>query len=157
MERRGVVPGVVLIVLGVLFLIAQQTGIGAEGVVAAIGLAFLVAYVFSRNYGFIVPGGIMTGLGIGIIYEMRAHAGGAPVLLGLGFGFVSIYAIDAAVRRTSSGWWPLIPGGVLTVLGLVLAAGQSGLLGAIGRWWPAILILIGLYIVFRRRAGEPKQ
>ncbi|MDR5694573.1 MAG: hypothetical protein QN198_09715 [Armatimonadota bacterium] len=152
MNQRRVVSGIVLIVLGIIFLVAQQTGIGGEGVVASIGVAFLVAYAFTRNYGLLVPGGIMTGLGIGIIYEARMDRGGAPVLLGLGLGFLSITVIDLAVRRTQWGWWPLIPGGVLSLIGLLLAAGQAGILGTIGRWWPAILILIGLALLLRRRA-----
>ncbi|MGH8246893.1 MAG: LiaF transmembrane domain-containing protein [Gammaproteobacteria bacterium] len=60
-----------------------------------------------------------------------------------------------ARRRTQWGWWPLIPGGILTLIGLMLAADQVGLLGAIGHWWPAILIVIGLYILLRRRVEPP--
>lgn len=157
MDPRRIAPGVILIALGVFFLIAQRINVGGEAVVAAIGLAFLVAYWLTRNYGFLVPGGIMTGLGVGIIYEARADAGGAPVLLGLGVGFIGIFVIDAAVRRASWGWWPLVPGGVLTLIGLLLAAGQSGLLGAIGRWWPAVLILIGLWFLLRGRSEVPKS
>lgn len=157
MDQRRMVPGVILIALGVLFLIAQRINVGGEAVVAAIGLAFLVAYWLTRNYGLLVPGGIMTGLGIGIIYEVRSNAGGAPVLLGLGLGFVGIYVVDAAVRRASWGWWPLIPGGVLTLIGLLLASGQTGLVGTIGRWWPAVLILIGLWFLQRGRSGVPKS
>lgn len=156
MDQRSSVLGVILIVLGIVFLIGQRLNVGGEGVVAAIGVAFLTAYAFTRNYGFLVPGGIMTGLGIGIICENRLNGEGAPVLLGLGLGFISIAVIDLARRRTQWGWWPLIPGGILTLIGLMLAAGQVGLLGYIGRWWPAILILIGLYVLLRRRVERPE-
>ncbi|HVH32402.1 MAG TPA: hypothetical protein VNA31_12190, partial [bacterium] len=64
MERRSL-PGIILIVLGVIFIVGQRLGIGGEGTTAAIGIAFLVAFVSTRNYGFLVPGGIMTGLGLG--------------------------------------------------------------------------------------------
>src|SRR5713226_6408186 len=123
MERRSL-PGVILILLGVIFIIGQRLGVGGEGVVAAIGLAFLIAFAFTRNYGFLVPGGIMTGLGIGIVYQARAERGGAPVLMGLGLGCLSIYALDVVGRRAVWGWWPLIPGGVLTLVGLLLASGS---------------------------------
>lgn len=152
MPQRPPVAGVVLILLGALFLLGQWLNVGGEGVVAMIGLAFLAAYAFTRQYGFLVPGGIMTGLGIGIIYEDRLQAEGAPVLLGLGLGFISIYVISRVRGRMPADWWPLIPGGVLTMIGLFLAAGQTGLLGAVGRWWPLVLIVIGLYIIFRQRA-----
>ncbi|MDP3702869.1 MAG: hypothetical protein Q8R78_00550 [Candidatus Omnitrophota bacterium] len=110
MDRQRSVIGIVLIALGVLFLVGQRLDIGGEGVVAVIGLAFLTAYAFTRNYGFLVPGGIMTGLGIGIIYETLLDANGAPVLLGLGLGFTTIYVISRLRERMSADWWPLIPG-----------------------------------------------
>lgn len=145
------VTGIILILLGVLFLFARWTGIGGEGIVAVIGVAFLAAYAVTGQYGLLVPGGIMTGLGIGIIYETRLDAQGAPVLLGLGLGFISIYIIGRLRGRLTGDWWPLIPGGVLAAIGLVLAGGQTGVMGAIGRWWPAALILLGLYLIYRQR------
>jgi len=153
MARRGSVAGVVLIVLGVLFLLGQWTGVGGEGLVALIGAAFLAAYALTRNYGLLVPGGIMTGLGVGIIYQDRLDGEGTPVLLGLGLGFAAIYLVDRAVRRAAGGWWPLVPGAVLTLIGLLQAGNQSGLQGALGRWWPLALVLLGLYLIFRRRGG----
>ncbi len=153
MDQR-VIVGAVLIAVGVVLLVALQSGVGGEITVATIGVAFLVAYAFRRYYAFLVPGGILAGLGIGILFETR-YDGGAPVLLGLGAGFLSIYLIDASARRRMGGWWPLIPGGILTVIGLALAAGQSGLLRAFGRWWPVVLILIGVTVLLRRRGEEP--
>lgn len=154
MAQRSSVVGIILIMLGALFLIGQWSGVGGEGVVALIGMAFLAAYAFTRQYGFLVPGGIMTGLGTGIIYETRMSAQGAPVLLGLGFGFLSVYVIGRMRGRMTADWWPLIPGGVLTLIGLLQAADQSGTFGAVARWWPAVLIIIGLYLIYRRRT-EP--
>ena len=152
MGSRRSVAGVVLIVLGVLFLLEQRLEVGGEAVVALIGMAFLTAYALTRQYGFLVPGGIMTGLGIGIISENRLDANGAPILLGLGAGFLAIYAISSFRGRMPGDWWPLIPGTVLAVIGLMLAAEATGALASAGRWWPLVLILIGLYVVFRRPA-----
>ena len=152
MGSRRSVAGVVLIVLGVLFLLEQRLEVGGEAVVALIGMAFLTAYALTRQYGFLVPGGIMTGLGIGIISENRLDANGAPILLGLGAGFLAIYAISSFRGRMPGDWWPLIPGTVLAVTGLMLAADATGALAAVGRWWPLVLILIGLYVVVRRPA-----
>lgn len=148
---RRSTTGIILVLLGILFLLGQWANIGGESVVAIIGLALLVAYAFTGHYGLLVPGGIMTGLGVGIVYETRLNGSGAPVLLGLGLGFLSIYVIGRTRGRMSGDWWPIIPGGILTVIGLIIAAGQTGLLGAIGRWWPAVLILLGLYLIYRQR------
>ena len=155
MERRSL-PGIILIVLGVTFIVGQRMGIGGEGTTAAIGLAFLVAFVWTRNYGFLVPGGIMTGLGLGIVIQNRAGGDGAPVLLGLGLGFCSIYALDAVNRRTLRGWWPLIPGGVLTLVGLAKASTTNSWLGVAAQWWPVALIVVGGYLLLRPRLGPPK-
>ena len=152
MGSRRSVAGVVLIVLGVLFLLEQRLEVGGEAVVALIGMAFLTAYALTRQYGFLVPGGIMTGLGIGIISENRFDGKGAPILLGLGAGFLAIYAISSFRGRMPGDWWPLIPGTVLAVIGLMLAAEATGALASVGRWWPLVLILIGLYVVVRRPA-----
>ncbi len=157
MEPKRMTLGAVLIALGVVLIVGQRMGVGGEGAVAAAGIAFLVAYALTRHYGFLVPGGIMTGLGIGIIYENRTQGQGVPVLLGLGLGFLSIYLIDAAGRRTARGWWPLIPGGVLTLIGLLQAAGRTGVLGDISRWWPVVLIAIGAYLLLRPRGGQPPK
>jgi hypothetical protein len=152
MAPRRSVAGIILIALGGLFLLGEYLRVGGEAIVALIGAAFLVAYALTRQYGFLVPGGIMTGLGIGIIYEDRVSAGGAPVLLGLGAGFVLIYAVSALRGRMPGDWWPLIPGGILAAIGLMLASDATGALAVVGRWWPLVLVLVGLYIVLRRPA-----
>jgi hypothetical protein len=152
MGSRQSVAGIILIALGVLFLLGQYLRVGGEAIVALIGIAFLVAHALTRQYGFLVPGGIMTGLGIGIIYEDRFNAGGAPVLLGLGAGFLLIYVLSVMRGRMPGDWWPLVPGTILTATGLMLAADATGALAVVGRWWPLVLVLLGLYIVLRRPA-----
>lgn len=153
MDNARRVSAFVLIALGVVFLVVQQAGVGGEAIVLAIGAAFLVAYAMTGTYGFLVPGGIMTGLGAGILYNAQTGNGGA-VVLGLGLGFLSIYVLS---RRVPAGWWPLIPGGILTVIGLATAANREGLLGEIARWWPVALILAGLAILLRRRNGAVER
>ncbi|HXF82458.1 MAG TPA: hypothetical protein VNN19_06880 [bacterium] len=152
MMQRPSVAGVVLIVLGALFLVAQWMGVGGEGVVALIGIAFLTAYFLTRHYGFLVPGGIMTGLGIGIIYAQRLQVQGAPVFLGLGLGFIAVFLLGRLRGRWAADWWPLIPGGILAAIGLLLAADQAGLLRMVGRWWPLVPIALGIGLLTRRRA-----
>lgn len=161
MNQRNLVPGLILIGLGVFLFVVQMTGVGAEAIVAVIGAGFLVAYAATRAYGFLVPGGIMTGLGLGIIWEVQYGGGGGAVLIGLGLGFLSIYLVDAAARRTPAGWWPLIPGGILATIGVLVEAGREGLLADISRLWPIILIVIGAWLVFvqvrGREAAPPEE
>lgn len=148
MNTRNLAPGVILIVLGALFLVVQLIDIG-EAVVALIGSAFLGAYAFTRQYGFLVPGGIMTGLGFGIIWQgQAAPEEGGVVVIGLGVGFLSIYVIDLLVRRASATWWPLIPGGILTTIGVLIEANRVELLAELEWAWPVILIVIGIIVLF---------
>ena len=43
-------------------------------------------------------------------------------------------------------WWPLIPGGILSAVGLVVLA-EDGIGGDVSRLWPVIIIAVGLIIL----------
>lgn len=149
------IAGLLLVAIGGALLLATTTDVGGEVVVAGIGVAFLVSFAMSRNYGMLVPGGILTGLGGGIIMESLG-AGGGSVPLGLGLGFVSIAVISqlTGVFSGSGWWWPFIPGGILTVVG-----GSEVLDLNLGAYVvPVVLIVIGLGLLTRpgrrSRAGD---
>jgi len=123
--KGPLVGGLILIVLGFGILLAQFTDSGGGPIVGGIGLAFLTAFFFAgHNYGFLIPGSIMTGLGVGIAAEEMGVVG-EPVVIGLGLGFILIWVIDAFfahVGPESGRWWPLIPGGILLTVGLMNTA-----------------------------------
>lgn len=148
--RAERLPGVLLILLGGLLLAVTRTGLGGEVVPAAIGVAFLIAWAATRQYGLLVPGGILTGLGIGILAQEQSGYDGL-VVLGLGLGFLLILLGDPGAGR----WWPLIPGGILTVIGFVALADQGGWVGDVARWWPALLIVAGVWFLLRPRSEPP--
>lgn len=142
------IVGVSLIVLGVLLFVFQLAGVGAESTVLLIGLAFLVAYVATRQYGFLVPTGILTGLGAGIVLA-ELGAPDAMVPLGLGLGFIAIAVVDGAVRgRTTGFWWPLIPGGIITVAALGDLPVVRDLVPYL---WPVGLVVVGALLILRAR------
>ncbi len=118
----GWLPGVILIVVGVTLFAVQLMHLDADVIVLVIGLVFATAYAATRRYGLLIPAGILTGLGAGILLE-DGGARGEPVVLGLGLGFLVIYGIDRLTSgaREPGRWWPLIPGAILTVI-----AGTSG-------------------------------
>jgi hypothetical protein len=90
----GWLPGVVLIVIGVMLFAVQLLHLEADFIVLIIGLVFAMAYVATRTYGLLIPAGILTGLGTGIRLEDFGYTR-EPVVLGLGLGFLAIYGIDA--------------------------------------------------------------
>lgn len=139
--------GLILIALGVALLLMLTTDLGGELVLGFLGIGFLIAYVVSRRYGYLIPGAILTGLGTGLLV---AGQGGpdVSVVLGLGGGFLAIGVVDRLVGPTGSGWWwPFIPGGVLVL------AGVSTLIGVVdfGRYLlPAVLIVVGAALLLGR-------
>lgn len=152
--RDLIVFAVVLIVVGVVGLATQLAQPGPEVgglIVGGIGLGFLAAFAFTRQYGYLVPGGIMTGLGAGIIASERLtlidEQTGGVIVLGLGLGFLSIWVIGAIVAVAQHHWWPLIPGGILAGIGVVLLVGGQD--AAILDYWGVAVIAVGLFVLWR--------
>jgi hypothetical protein len=146
--------GVMLVAIGVALLLIELTGVGGVAIVLLGGLAFLATHLATRSYGFLVPGGILTGFGAALVAEdlgLTSDIG----LLGLGAGFLLIPAVQllTGAERDGGWWWPLIPGGILAVLGTLqrLEGGAAGLV------LPGVLIILGLVFLLsaaRRGAGD---
>ena len=122
-SRSNIAIGVLLIVLGLILFGGQLLpGVFGSVTLLVIGIAFVAAYFYTRAYGLLIPGGILVGLGVGDL--LSSLSGLVPLLkvdlgaAGLGLGFVLIYLIDRAVRGKTH-WWPLVPGGILLVIGLL--------------------------------------
>jgi hypothetical protein len=137
------IPGLVLIVIGIFFLLAQYFEFGPGLFVLLLGTAFLFAYAFTRAYGLLIPGCILAGIGVGLLFE-RTMNSGVTISLGLGLGFIAIFVVQKIFGKASH-WWPLIPGGVLVIVGIAEAVPQGQML--IEKGWPVILIVIGLAIL----------
>ena len=157
-----VIAGALLVVVGAGLLVTTYLGAEGELIVALIGMCFLVAYGFTGRYGLLVPGAIVTGLGLGIALQAPETRGFAPVL-GLGLGFVAIYIVDRIATGSGTRWWPLVPGAVLVAVGAADARQAGGTIGEIARWWPLILVAAGALLLVQRRGpeahsahGEPK-
>lgn len=150
-ENRGrVIAGAILILLGVTFFAMNFLGgLGLAAFVFALGAVFLAAYFVTRVYGFLIPGCILLGVGLGLLPEAGvSFAFGALASgfgsLGLGVGFVSIFVIDWLYSGNFR-WWPLIPGGILILVGLARASEVFQILLSTG--WPLILVVVGLIIL----------
>jgi hypothetical protein len=148
------VGALILIAIGVVALISNVSGtdIASRLLLLVIGLGFLTTYALTRKYGFLVPGGILSGLGAGVLVESYAGPGsnGMYAALGLALGFLLIYAVDLAVARGAARWWPLIPGGVMLLVVGTAATEQQGLIKQVGPWAPVILVAIGIWLLVTR-------
>jgi hypothetical protein len=158
-----IVAGVMLIVFGALALLATFNNSSEVGlfILPTLGILFIVWGLIARVPGLLIPGGILTGLGLGTLFAQLAFAWaagdtrGGIILLGLGVGFLMIMPLILIISPARH-WWALIPGSILAIIGLALLAGGPALsvLGVVGRLWPVIPIIIGgalIWQMFRKR------
>jgi hypothetical protein len=160
----------VLIGIGGFFLLSTVVPDIGRWLLLLIGLIFLVAFVVRREYGFLVAGCIVSGVGIGVGLTsiVDDEWAGAVVLLSIAGGFIAIWLISvlihAGAREWPDGdskdvqqalWWPLIPGGILSLIGLVVLA-EEGVGTDLLRWWPVLLIGAGAVVLLAslRRRGR---
>jgi hypothetical protein len=154
-----VITGVVVIALGLIMFIATVTDSQLVGqmIVLLLGVTFLAWGVMVRHPGPLIPGCILSGLGVGILLSqwlstsISGQAQGGIVTLCMGLGFLLIMPVQQFVTRQAAHWWPLIPGGILTLTGLGLLLGDAGLtmLTWMGRLWPLAVIGVGLALLYQ--------
>jgi hypothetical protein len=152
--RDRVVFALILIIVGIGGLATQllETRLDVGGwVVLLIGLTFLGAFFTTHRYGFLVPGGILSGLGVGIVLQqslaLSGEQSGGIVVLGLGLGFASIWAIGALTRAVGQHAWPLIPGVILGTVGTALMIGGQAI--QLLDYWGIGVIALGVLLLWR--------
>jgi hypothetical protein len=146
-KRRQVLSGVALIAVGLALYVAQQVeSLGASAAFFVVGGAFLAAYLYRRDFGLLVPGALVSGLGVGMLESV-------PMLIGIGSGFVALTVLALICERRFEGW-PLIPGVILILIGLR----ESRILDYLLDHWPLLVVAAGVLIVLGalgRRAPRP--
>lgn len=157
--RRGRwITGVALILLGVVTLVGQFVQLPSVGALflPVLSLIFILWGIFSRSSGLFVPGGIIAGIGVGAYLtdalSLTEDGEAGVFLLSFGAGFALITLLSLVFTQEKH-WWALIPGGVLAAIGAALLIGGTAIevLETAGKFSPVILILIGLYVIFKRR------
>jgi hypothetical protein len=145
-RRRG--WGVALLCVAALALIERHTAYRAsDALLLLLGLAFIGWAIMGRVCGLLIPGGILTGLGVGVLAERwLGHGGGQQdgvFLLCFAGGWVLIPVLTLGVFRRVI-WWPLIPAALIGLTGL----GQLGYpewgwaLRDARNYWPYALIAL---------------
>ncbi|MEZ4518873.1 MAG: hypothetical protein R3C44_19325 [Chloroflexota bacterium] len=171
-ERRGaLVGGLILVFIGGMALLSQfvETDGGLWGtlIVLGLGLAFLLAGIVTREFGFLIPGGILTGIGAGLALLIGPWQGvfdadgGGLFLIAFAGGWFLITLMGLLVTRQFH-WWPLIPGTIIGLVGLAIVFGGAlwTILEWLGALWPLALIAAGILVLFKAFRGhtsEPKE
>ncbi len=159
-RREALVGGPLLIAIGLLVLLAQNVQAEALGLLflPALGGLFLVAGIVGQQAGFIIPGGILAGIGVGAVLiqessvPLSGTAQGGMFLLAFAGGWFLITVLTAAFTCHTQ-WWALIPGTIMALIGgaLLLGGAALNILEFAGRWWPLILVALGLSVIMRRK------
>jgi putative adhesin len=154
MLSRSFLP-LALITLGVVFLLGNLVPErGRAGLfVLGLGAAFLVGRLTTGRYGYAVPAGILMAIGAYISLQdlggLRGMQGAGAFFVLLGLGFALAYAIGLRPWAI----WPLFPATILVGLGLALlgisALGALSSLSWIAAYWPAALVLLGVWLLVR--------
>ncbi len=155
--ERPWTAGAILIGVGLIFFAAQWFSAEGPFVLGALSFVFIVLFATTRQLGFIIPGAILGGLAIGVGLEQAGYPmNGSAVVLGLAAGFLTIFVANV-IARAPAYWWPLIPGGILSVVGTSNAFGGTEAERVVALAWPIVLIAVGVFVLFDRTRGAPAR
>jgi hypothetical protein len=127
-------------------------------VATGLGVAFLIWGTLTRIFGLIIPGAILFGVGPGI-YNAWSNLGKPNGLTQTGIMLVwfalgwALITIFSRVIHEGFIWWPLIPGGILAMVGcgLYIGGNPSGAASFISNTGAIGLIIFGIYLMLIRR------
>jgi hypothetical protein len=157
--NRGIAGGIVLITIGIGILLMQWMDIGAY-VVLLIGMGLLAGGALSGSMGLIIPGGVLSGIGLGILanegpWNVPAANPNGLFLLSFAAGWFLI-TLTTALFTARTRWWPVVPGGIMVVLGAAeLWKADAYLFENCSGWIASLLlILAGVYLIARWSRGK---
>lgn len=153
------IPGVILFSTGLCFLVTPLRLVDFVLFVAGgVGVVLLIWGVFWRIFGLIIPGSLLITIGPGIYFawgtEQAVNAlsktGMMIAIFALGWGFIILFS---RVVTTKFIWWPLIPGGVMAVVGwgLYIGGDPANAPSFIANTGSIGLIIFGLYLLLLRK------
>jgi hypothetical protein len=158
-HRRPYIFGWIIVIIGALLLLNHWFTIELDwtSVLMVIGIAFLVAGLLKRDHGTVFPG--MLCLLLGLLFYLKAnHVIWIPwgelwpvIILCIGVAFLIQFIVDP--KRKGG----LLPGLVLLAVGFLFLFTPFcwfDIIYWIGKLWPVLLILVGLYLIFKSEKGR---
>lgn len=156
-RARRIFGGSLMILFGLILLASRFMEVGVWLVLVP-GLVMLAWGIFTRDSGWMIPAGVLNGIGLGIFAQEGplALAGsdgqsGGLFLLCFALGWFSIPVFSMLFTRDRH-LWALIPGGVMAFIGGMILLGDQGMRAfeLLGYLFPAALIIVGLVIMFKK-------
>lgn len=122
----------------------------------SIGLGFVMIYLANqRMWWAIIPGGVMTTLAIvaGVdelhLRSFGSFDSGGIFFFGLGLTFLVLGLLSQRTGERLT--WAFIPAAVLIIMGILIGTNWENLINIV---WPAVLIAIGGYWIWRSIAPK---
>ena len=156
MHRREApwIGGLILIAIGAVMLATYVVPDIGLYVVLGLGLVFVVAFAITRAYAFLVPAGILTGLGVGVSltpYVTQGMMTGALIVGSLAIGFAAIGVVAYLMHLEEAHPWPFIPAAILGVVAVFLAVGRPDALQVFSIGVAIAMIIGGAALMLRQR------
>lgn len=155
----GLIPAGILGGLGACLLFTPVRWVDLVLYLAAgTGVPLLFWGLTSRLLGLIIPGCLLPTIGAGIYTAWKTPAIGNSLvqtgimLIWFALGWILI-TMGGRITRHQYLWWPLIPGGILAMVGMGLYIGgdPKHALGFIGNTGSIALVIFGLYLLLMRK------
>ena len=155
-----IIPGGVFVSTGAAFLFGSLQWVDFVLYIGVgVGLSLLLCGILLRLFGLIIPGALLLGISPGIYAGWAEPLNGNGltqtgimlVWIALGWGLITVFSrtiTDAFV------WWPLIPGGIIAVVGwgLYIGGDPGSAFRFIGNTSSVGLMIFGIYLLLMRRS-----
>ena len=159
--------GIGLVGLGTFFLLAQN-GLMPQlseppMFFMLFALGFIAWGIIANESGLFVPGGIFTGLALGITLlesslTQYVYEDGGLFMIGFSLGWVSISLLTAVFHHKLV-FWPFIPASIIGFIGFAVSLGGLWitLLEFAGKSWPLILVGLGIYMLWENSQSNSAE
>lgn len=123
-----------------------------------LGFIFLIIGICKKILGLIIPGCLLIGIGPGVAVawggtgDVRVLAQTGVMLVWFALGWAMITLVSRMVFQRFI-WWPLIPAGILAMVGwgLYIGGNPDNAVSFIGNTGSIAMIFFGLYLLLMRR------
>jgi hypothetical protein len=155
----ALVPGGVLIGLGACLMFSAHRWVDfVIYLTLGVGLPLLLWGLIDRLVGLVIPGCLLLGAGPGVYMAWQYPTVGngltqtGIMLVWFAFGWILItFALRWLLQKYI--WWPLIPGGIIIMVGtgLYIGGDPTHAVGFISNTGSVGLIIFGLYLLLMRK------
>lgn len=156
-QRSRLIVGLLLLLLGLFLMLDRFVDFRGGLLIIFMGIGFAAVYYITGQIGFLIPGCLLLGLGLGIAVMPVAGGRGRWESFVLFASIAAGFYLVSVLGGKKAGWWPLIPGTVFLFLGLFVVIVSDPVFrreiwAAVDRYWPIGLIVLGALVIVKALA-----